>query len=335
MPSETVPTEMIDNAGVCCAVRLSCELCGRPGIIVHSGLRDLIFGVEGVWGLRRCTDDGCGLLWLDPMPLPEETHKFYANYYTHLGNESAIAAPETQRRGWKPLLKRALARVLFWRKHAFLSGLSYLEGMAPGRLVEVGCGNGRFLGQATAAGWHAVGIDFDPGAVAAARRIPGVEARVGDLRGAEFEDGEFDAVLMNNVIEHLPLPADALAECRRILKPGGRLVLVTPSIRSVGYKQYGQDWRGLEVPRHLFLYSPATLAALAKAAAFARVAVFSSAGGETGVQMLLTSQTLRDKRLGREPSVDEAGARQTIREEIRAIVLGRDVGEWAVLVAHK
>ena len=335
MARAPVANETIDNAGVRCEVRLSCELCGREGVIVHGGLRDLLYGVQGVWGLRRCTGGGCGLLWLDPMPLPEETHKFYATYYTHLGDETALASAASPRRGGKALLKRALARILFWRKHAFLSGLSYLEGLAPGRLLEVGCGNGRFLRHATAAGWHAVGIDFDPVAVRSARRIPGVEARVGDLRGAGFGDAEFDAVVMNNVIEHLAGPAGVLAECRRILKPRGRLVLVTPNVGSLGYARYGPDWRGLETPRHLFLYSPQTLAALAKGAAFARVSVFSSAGGETGVQMLLVSQTLRDRRLGREPTVDEAGARRTIREEIRWVVLGRDVGEWAVLVAHK
>jgi 2-polyprenyl-3-methyl-5-hydroxy-6-metoxy-1,4-benzoquinol methylase len=333
--TEGAVREAIDNAGVTCAVHSSCSICGQPGVIVHSELRDLIFGVPGTWGLRRCSNERCALMWLDPMPLPDETKKFYANYYTHVAGEGGAAAVSPPRTGWKSLLKRALARILFWRKHSFLSGLSYLEGLTPGKMLEVGCGNGQLLRQATAAGWRAVGIDFDAVAIAAVRTIANAEAFVGDLVSMKFGDGEFDAIVMNNVIEHLPMPDGVLRECRRILRPGGRLVLVTPNLWSLGYKEYGQDWRGLEVPRHLYLYSPATLAALAKAAKFARWSAFSSAGGGTGVEMLLFSQALRDKRLGRDATKDERRARRTINEEIRSILFGRDVGEWAVLVAHK
>ena len=274
-------------------------------------------------------------MWLDPMPLPDETAKFYDDYYTHAADAQTSVPAAPRRALWKSLLKRSLATLLFWRRHSFMSGLSYLEGMAPGRLLEVGCGSGMLLRQATAAGWRAVGIDFDPVAIAAARSLQDVEARVGDLESMHFADGGFDAVVMNNVIEHLPLPQRVLEECRRILRPGGRLVLVTPNTRSLGYALYDQDWRGLEVPRHLFLFSPATLLALGRATGFSRLSAFSSAGAGTGVEMLLFSEALRARRLGREATRNETGARRTIRREILSIILGHDIGEWAVLVAHR
>jgi SAM-dependent methyltransferase len=327
--------DTIDNAGVLCRTQLACPLCGKEGRVVHAGLRDLIFGAQGEWGFRRCTDAACALMWLDPMPLPAETGKFYGSYYTHSAGATRTRPPDAQRRGWKRVVKRALATVLFWRKHAFLTGLSYLEDIRPGRMLEVGCGNGSLLIEATRAGWQAVGIDFDPNAIAAAQKIPGVQACVGDLFSMAFADGMFDAIVMNNVIEHLPLPDRVFHECQRILRPGGRLVMVTPSTRSQGYRTYGEDWRGLEVPRHLHLFSPATLEGFARAAKFTRTATFSSAGGATGVEMMLFSQALRDKRLQRAETRDERQAVRAIRNEVAAILLGHDIGEWAVLVAHK
>jgi len=274
-------------------------------------------------------------MWLDPMPLPAETGKFYGTYYTHDVGETGPASPVPQRQGSKAAAKRVLAKVLFWRKHAFLTDLCYLEDMAPGKLLEVGCGNGHFLREATAAGWQAVGIDFDPNAIAAAQMIPAVQALVGDLLSMGFADGMFDAVVMNNVIEHLPMPDSVFKECQRILRPGGRLVMVTPSTRSLGYREYGQDWRGLEVPRHLHLFSPETLEGFARAAKFTQVATFSSAGGDFGVEMLVISQALRDKRLQRRETRDAPSAKRAIKSEVASILVGRDIGEWAVLVAHR
>lgn len=325
----------IDNEGVICRVQPVCGLCGRPGAVVHSGMRDLIFGTRGEWGFRRCADPACALLWLDPMPLPGETSKFYETYYTHAAESSSEATAHSPRRGWKSVVKQGLAKILFWRKHVFLSGLSYLEDMTPGRMLEIGCGNGSLLRSATGAGWRAFGIDFDANAIAAAQTIPNVEAAVGDLLSMSFGENMFDAIVMNNVIEHLPAPHQVFRECQRILRPGGRLVMVTPNIRSLGYRQYGQDWRGLEAPRHLHIFSPGTLAAFARSAQFERVAAFSTAGGGTGIESLLFSQALREKRLRRGAQTDELGAKRSIAEEVASILVGRDVGEFAVLVAHK
>ena len=72
--------EVIDNEGVLCHEQATCGFCGAPGAVAHSGLRDLIFGTPGEWGFRRCVSPACGLTWLDPMPLPTETGKFYDSY---------------------------------------------------------------------------------------------------------------------------------------------------------------------------------------------------------------------------------------------------------------
>ena len=308
--------DLLDNAGIACRSQTACPLCGGDGAPLHAGIEDRLFGSPGRWGFQRCT--ACRLMWLAPMPLPEALGQLYANYYTHNpgGGRKSPAS-------WKTVAKAVLARVVFWRPHAFRSGLTYLEDLPPGRLLEVGCGSGAFLRAAAAAGWRAVGIDFDRRAIEEAQRIPGVDAQVGDLLDRAYPAGSFDAIVLNNVIEHLPDPAAVFRECARILGPGGRLVMVTPNPEALGHRLHGAAWRGLEVPRHLHLFSPPALRAFARAAGFARANAFSSAGGATGVQMLQASGASPD------------AARKTIRRESAWVLFGRDVGEWSVLVAHK
>ena len=241
----------IDNAGVACTPRPACIGCGKPGDLLHAGLTDTLFTAPGVWSLRRCV--ACGLGWLDPQPRASEIGKFYAGYWTHDAADPIAAAPHGSG-GLRRAIKAVLATLLFWRSVTFRGGLMHLQGLAPGRLLDVGCGNGQFLATAAAVGWNATGIDFDEQAVAAARRLPGVRAEVGDLMDQAFPAAAFDAIVLNNVIEHVPDPVATFAECARLLRPGGRLVMITPNLDALGHRAFGPDWRGLEPPRHLHVF---------------------------------------------------------------------------------
>ena len=65
-----------------------CAFCGSKGEVLYQGLRDRLWGAPGFWGFRRCTDPGCGLLWLDPCPLETDIGKAYLDYFTHEGGPS-------------------------------------------------------------------------------------------------------------------------------------------------------------------------------------------------------------------------------------------------------
>lgn len=101
-----------------------------------------------------------------------------------------------------------------------------------------------------ALGWQVEGVDFDPKGVRNAQ-AKGLTVHLGDLDRQGYPDDSFDAVAMSHVIEHVPDPSALLRECRRILKPGGRLVVLTPNVASWGHRLYGSDWRGLEPPRRM------------------------------------------------------------------------------------
>ena len=58
-------------------------LCGTQGRPLYGALRDRLFGAPGEWDLKQCPDSGCGLIWLDPMPVKEDIALAYQLYYTH------------------------------------------------------------------------------------------------------------------------------------------------------------------------------------------------------------------------------------------------------------
>ena len=138
----------------------------------------------------------------------------------------------------------------------------YLPRPMPGdRVLDVGCGNGDFLEAARDAGWTAVGLEPDP-AAAALCRVRGLDVRVGSLETLGAEATGFRAITLNHVIEHLHAPREALARVFSLLQPGGMLYLDTPNADSRGAARFGRHWRGLEPPRHLVLFTPASLQAL-------------------------------------------------------------------------
>ncbi len=120
----------------------------------------------------------------------------------------------------------------------FRKALSLAEVRPGQRILDIGCGRGELVIHSVLRGARAVGIDYSETAVAIARQAlagypPVVQERaafaVMDARRLEFADSSFDTAFMTDVVEHLAPPelAAALAEARRVLRPGGRLVAHT------------------------------------------------------------------------------------------------------------
>jgi 2-polyprenyl-3-methyl-5-hydroxy-6-metoxy-1,4-benzoquinol methylase len=216
----------------------------------------------------------CDFAWLNPQPLPEDIGKLYAEYYTHQVQGSTNKRLACLRKTVKASILRAgfgyaidgANGLLGWTlspvgplKDIVGGSVMWLKADERGRLLDVGCGNGQFLAQMQKLGWEVMGVELDPEAVRIAEERFGLRVFQGTLEEARLPDGSFDTVTMNHVIEHVPNPIGLLAECRRILRPGGKLVVVTPNIESLGHRLFREAWRGLEVPRHLYIFSPRAL----------------------------------------------------------------------------
>jgi SAM-dependent methyltransferase len=262
----------------------NCYLCRRKGELLYENLTDRLFGAPGRWNLRRCPNPKCEIVWLDPTPVEEDISKAYRAYYTH---ESEVPSEDNWARRLQSRIRTGYVRTKYhyhqdgqtrWdqlftllayldpiRRANFDFSVFYLKSTPHGRLLELGCGNGAKLKSMKELGWQVEGVDFDPVAVGQARER-GITVHLGTLADQKFPDETFDAITASHFIEHLPDPLKTLQECRRLLKPGGLVVLLTPNAGSWGHRIYQADWRGLEPPRHLHIFTPSSLAGMCRLA---------------------------------------------------------------------
>ena len=235
--------------------------------MLYESTTDWLWGVSGQWGLRHCH---CGLGWLDPQPCPPEIPKLYATYYTHSETE-----PRRFQSVRREVMKCVLARMGYPVQTSaswFAKLLSHVPSIARARaleifdlpasqvgtLLDVGCGNGQFVRQMRSLGWDAEGVDPDPAAAAygLSRGLKIFQGTIADIP----LNCTYDVITLNHVIEHVHDPISLLLECRQRLTPRtGRLMIATPNLRSLGHWWFRRYWRGLEVPRHLLLFSVSAL----------------------------------------------------------------------------
>ncbi|MGH9353853.1 MAG: class I SAM-dependent methyltransferase [Terriglobia bacterium] len=111
--------------------------------------------------------------------------------------------------------------------------LEMLESKAPpgAKVLDVGCGAGQLVGELMRRGYEAWGVDVSEAMVGYAREHYQIDRfRAADIENLPFPDGTFDAVMCLGVMEYLNQDEAALREMRRVLKPGGRAVITTPSV---------------------------------------------------------------------------------------------------------
>ncbi|OCC14669.1 SAM-dependent methyltransferase [Dissulfuribacter thermophilus] len=260
-----------------------CYLCGIKGQMLYTNLKDALYNGPGIWSYKCCSN--CGLIWLDPRPVPAEIGKFYHNYSTHyineyghelnglrriaqhavlaghLGYEGLVGSP-TQK-----LLGKILSLIPPIKERCELN-VRYLNGRNKGVLLDVGCGSGGWLAKMQALGWKVVGVEPDEQAVKIASEKFGLKVYQGTLEEQKFADNIFDAVTISHVIEHVYDPIGLLKECLRVLKPKGYLVILTPNIKSLGHRFFRNSWLHLDPPRHLYLFSSDTLRACCQQVGF-------------------------------------------------------------------
>ncbi|MEX2125623.1 MAG: metalloregulator ArsR/SmtB family transcription factor [Woeseia sp.] len=101
-----------------------------------------------------------------------------------------------------------------------------------GNLLDIGCGRGRLLKLLASRANRAVGVDIDADARQLARTdlmlagMPNCSLRQGDMYRLPFEDGEFDTIILDDVLADARYPVQALGEAKRLLHPGGRVVVL-------------------------------------------------------------------------------------------------------------
>ncbi len=234
--------------------------------------QDSLTGIGGTFHLVRCVE--CQLMLTNPRPTPESLGLFYPEDYPNYQSGIGSSGQRWQwlehlvlrsRFGYLPqpvgLFGKMLAQLGMWKFHARHQRREWIPFRAPGRLLDVGCGAGAFLERMRAFGWAVTGLEF---AADVARRVEqrtGISVHTGTLPHPDLEPESFDAVTMWQVLEHVQNPRQTVEAATKLLRPGGLLVIEVPNIESRSFAEFGEHWRGLELPRHFQHFSPKTLSA--------------------------------------------------------------------------
>ena len=214
-------------------------------------------GAPATFTVVRCR--GCGLAYVNPRPTPAEIGSYYPDDYHTAHGAGGLA--QRLEDGWR---RRQFAEVTGW-----------LAGLRPARgyLLDVGCGSGELLEALRADGWRVSGVEPSARSAEIARTQRGLDVQTAAFDDAELSDGSFAAIVFAAALEHLHDPLAALALARRLLAPGGLVaVLNLPRLDAPQARLFGARWIGLDLPRHLYHFEPATFAAVARRAGLRVVA---------------------------------------------------------------
>ncbi len=197
----------------------------------------------------RCAD--CGHMQLERMPGDAELGEAYG--------EAASDDYVEEEAGQRETARRALERI-----ERYTGG--------PGALLDLGCWVGFMLVEARERGWRVMGVEPSEFASAYAREEHGLEVLTDDLLAAPVPEGEWDAVVLGDVIEHLPRPGDALDRIARLVRPGGVVYMALPDAGSRVARAMGPRWWSVP-PTHVQNFTRDSMATLLRRRGYEPLAV--------------------------------------------------------------
>ena len=230
-----------------------CDLCGGDEAQVLFQGQDTLDLDPTVFSIVQC--QRCGLAYLNPRPTQRALSAYYsANYFKSFSSGS---------------LSSLRVRRLFKQFYGVLIGglARKVEALPPGRVLDVGCGDGRYLDLFRARGWETCGVDPTAVAIERARSL-GLHVFRGELTAADLPGSYFDLVVMRYTLENMHNPSEVLREVRRVLKDDGCLFLAVPTIDSPAARLFKGYSAYVDVPRHLYFFTAATLTRMLERAGF-------------------------------------------------------------------
>jgi len=225
-----------------------CALCGERRALAPR------FRTGG-YTIVRC--EGCGLVFTNELPSRAELDEIYSPRFFDVGAKFDPEAPAS------PGLANARRRV---------ARLLELPGVGVEAWLDVGCATGDFLVAARGRVRDVRGVELSRYAAELAR-ARGLEVWTGDFLDVAVPPASFDVVTMWDYLEHVRDPGANLAKARAAVREGGYLAITTGDVDSLIARLMGRRWHLMIPPRHLYFFSPRTLAAFLERHGFGVVSV--------------------------------------------------------------
>ena len=210
--------------------------------------KDIVYHFTDFKGIKIDQCQTCGFQFMNPPYSDSYLNKYYAFYMEKEDFE-------------------------FWHDALFYGHNFYFslieKYISPGRLLDIGCGNGHLIKAALERGWETEGFDVDPKTTTKVSERYNVKAHHGDFLQIDFKENNYDLITMHQVLEHLKYPNDYLDKINTLLRPGGGLFVALPNIRSLSNRfKHVLERAGLkkkhvgkyyETSHHLMYFDPTTL----------------------------------------------------------------------------
>lgn len=225
-----------------------CPVCGSVDTeIILKNRPDYEFDVKYNLTYLKCLNNKCGLVFVNTVPDAKEVAGFYKSYSTHVSNIQLK---------YYSLLAR-INKSIYLRN---VRSLLHEEKLTEPRILDYGCGNGNFLQDLDSLGWqHVTGYDFDS---VATNHACQQGLRAFSNFDQVVQQGPFDFIFLNHVIEHLITPIDDIEKLAVLLNKKGRIIIRTPNNESFLRGLFKENWRGWETPRHLQVFNTKSIKVL-------------------------------------------------------------------------